>query len=208
VAATLDDAARARLGVDLGSSLSGAVPIKLTGKISGSEGDNRDNRFGVEADLTAARIDNLLPGWTKVAGRTTKMTFNVVQSLRARASRISWSKATAPRSRDRWKSTTRTISSMRRFRHFRHQGDKANLKAERQPDGMLKVTMRGDVFDGRGFIKSAMSGRDQSAKEKSKSVRHRYRRQAWRAGRLLWRGGAQHRSQAHAPRRSHPVVLA
>ncbi|MFX6819352.1 hypothetical protein ABTH35_20515, partial [Acinetobacter baumannii] len=42
-------------------------------------GDNRDNRFGVEADLTAARIDNLLPGWTKVAGKTTKMTFNVVQ---------------------------------------------------------------------------------------------------------------------------------
>ena len=28
---------------------------------------------------TAARIDNLLPGWTKLAGKTTKMTFNVVQ---------------------------------------------------------------------------------------------------------------------------------
>lgn len=49
------------------------------------------------------------------------------------------------------------------------EGDKANLKAERQPDGMLKVTMRGDVFDGRGFIKSAMSGWDQCAKEKSKT---------------------------------------
>ncbi|MES2752241.1 MAG: DUF3971 domain-containing protein, partial [Pseudomonadota bacterium] len=76
VAAILDDAARARLGVDLGSSVSGSIPVKLTGKISGGDGDNR---FGVEADLTAARIDNLLPGWTKVSGKATKMTFNVVQ---------------------------------------------------------------------------------------------------------------------------------
>ncbi|WP_219340643.1 hypothetical protein, partial [Escherichia fergusonii] len=34
---------------------------------------------------------------------------------------------------------------------------------------MLKVTMRGEVFDGRGFIKSAMSGRDPNTKEKSKN---------------------------------------
>jgi hypothetical protein len=32
------------------------------------------------------------------------------------------------------------------------------LKAERGPDGVVKVTMRGDVFDGRGFLKSAISG--------------------------------------------------
>jgi hypothetical protein len=36
--------------------------------------------------------------------------------------------------------------------------DKASLKAERQSDGALKVTMRGDVYDGRAFIKSVMGG--------------------------------------------------
>src|SRR5256714_15683695 len=36
-------------------------------------------------------------------------------------------------------------------------GDKATLRADRAPDGTLKVTMRGELFDGRGFIKSATS---------------------------------------------------
>ncbi len=36
--------------------------------------------------------------------------------------------------------------------------DKASLKAERGPDGTLKVSMRGEVFDGRGFVKSTMAG--------------------------------------------------
>ncbi len=44
-----------RLGVDLGSSVSGAIPIKLSGRITSGDGDSR---FGVVADLTAARIDN------------------------------------------------------------------------------------------------------------------------------------------------------
>ena len=50
------------------------------------------------------------------------------------------------------------------------EGDKAPLKAERGPDGVMKVTMRGDVFDGRGFIKSAISGRDSDPKSKTKGI--------------------------------------
>ena len=38
-------------------------------------------------------------------------------------------------------------------------GDKATLKRRPRADGTLRVTMRGDVFDGRGFIKSTMAGR-------------------------------------------------
>ena len=49
------------------------------------------------------------------------------------------------------------------------EGDKTSLKAERNADGVLKLSMRGDVFDGRGFIKSAVSGRDAEIKGKSKS---------------------------------------
>jgi hypothetical protein len=45
-----------------------------------------------------------------------------------------------------------------------------SLKAERGPDGALKVTMRGDVFDGRGFLKSAISGKDADPKSKTKSI--------------------------------------
>ena len=37
-------------------------------------------------------------------------------------------------------------------------GDKASLKADRGADGALRVVMRGDVYDGRNFVKSAMAG--------------------------------------------------
>jgi hypothetical protein len=37
-------------------------------------------------------------------------------------------------------------------------GDKTSLQAERGPDGVIKVTMRGDVLDGRGFLQSAITG--------------------------------------------------
>src|SRR5471032_1816017 len=41
--ATLDDASRARLGLDLGPAVSGAIPIKVTGKIG------TDSRVGIDA---------------------------------------------------------------------------------------------------------------------------------------------------------------
>ena len=171
VAAVLDDAARARLGVDLGSSLSGAIPIKLTGKIAGGDGDNRDNRFGVEADLTSARIDNLLPGWTKVAGKATKMTFNVIQKPQATRFEDIVIEGNGTSIKGALEIDDKNDLVNASFPTFApSEGDKANLKAERAPDGSLKVTMRGDVFDGRGFIKSAMSGRDPNTKEKSKSL--------------------------------------
>ncbi len=37
-------------------------------------------------------------------------------------------------------------------------GDKANLRLERTPDNLYKVTVRGDTFDGRNFVKASMSG--------------------------------------------------
>ena len=98
--ATLDDASRARLGLDLGPAVSGAIPIKLIGKI----GDH-DSRFGIEADLTSLKLDNILPGWVKVPGKSGKATFNVVQKEQSTVSRTSSSTAAAFRSRDRSKST-------------------------------------------------------------------------------------------------------
>lgn len=167
LAATLDDAARARLGVDLGPSVSGAIPIKLSGKIG--NGDN-DNRFGVEADLTAARIDNLLPGWTKVAGKNTKMTFNVIQKPQGTRFEDIVIEGNGTLIKGALEVDDKNDLVNASFPTFApSEGDKANLKAERAQDGAFKVTMRGDVFDGRGFIKSAMSGKDPGAKEKAKA---------------------------------------
>jgi hypothetical protein len=48
--------------------------------------------------------------------------------------------------------------------------DKASLKAERLPDGALKVTMRGDVYDGRTFIKSVMGGGAVDPKQQRRGI--------------------------------------
>jgi hypothetical protein len=168
LAAVLDDAARARLGVDLGAGVSGAIPVKLSGKIADGDGDNR---FGVEADLTAARIDNLLPGWTKVAGKASKVTFNVTQKQQGTRFEDILIEGNGALIKGTLEIDDKNDIVGASFPTFApSEGDKATLKADRAPDGTLKVVMRGEVFDGRGFIKGAMSGRDPTGKEKSKSL--------------------------------------
>lgn len=163
--ATLDDAGRARLGVDLGPAVSGAIPVKVTGKMGAPD---HESRLGIEADLTAARIDNLLPGWVKVAGKASKVAFNVVQkpqsmrlddiAIEGGGVQIKGALELDPNG-DVLNATFPTFSPS--------EGDKASLKAERAPDGSLKVTVRGDVFDARNFIKSTLSGgKDADAKAK------------------------------------------
>jgi len=166
LAATLDDAARAKLGVDLGPGVSGAIPVKLSGKIGTGE---HDSRFGVEADLTAAKIDNILPGWTKVSGKASRLTLNVVQKPQGTRFEdvLIEGNGALIRGAVEVDQNNDLVSAI--FPTFNpSEGDKASLKAERVADGTLKVTLRGDVFDGRGFIKGAMSGNTTDSKSKQK----------------------------------------
>jgi hypothetical protein len=163
--ATLDDSSRARLGLDLGSGISGNLPLKVAGKIG--SGDH-DSKIGVEADLTALRLDNLLPGWVKNPSRAGRATFNVVpkqQSTRFEDIVIEGSGASIKGALE--VDQNGDLMSANFPTYSPSEGDKMQLKAERGQDGALKVTMRGDVFDGRGFIKSAMSGKDDKGKSKN-----------------------------------------
>lgn len=167
VSTTLDDATRARFGIDLGPGVSGNIPVKLIGKIGGGE---RDSKLGVEADLTSVKIDNLLPGWVKVAGRTGKITFNVVQkpqSTRLEDIVIDGSGVLIKGSMELDQNNDPVNINFPVFAPS--EGDKAVLRAERTPDGVMKVTMRGDVFDGRNFIKSTISGKETDTRNKAKS---------------------------------------
>ena len=70
VAFTMDDAARARKGMTFGSQLTGPVPMKVSlplGKAAKGGG------MRVEADLSRAVVDGLIPGWQKPAGRPGKV---------------------------------------------------------------------------------------------------------------------------------------
>jgi len=164
--ATLDDASRARLGIDLGPSVSGSLPIKLTGKIGSA-----DSRVGIEADLTSLKLDNILPGWVKLAGKSGKAVFNVVpkpQSTRFEDIVIEGGGASIKGSLE--VDQNHELISANFPVYAPSEGDKASLKAERGPDGVVKVTMRGDVFDGRGFLKSAMSGKEADPKSKPSKI--------------------------------------
>jgi Protein of unknown function len=166
--ATLDDASRARLGLDLGPAVSGAIPIKLTGKLG-----DRDTRMGIEADLTQLKLDNILPGWVKVPGKTGKATFNVVpkaQSTRFEDIVVDGNGVSIKGSLE--VDPNGELLNANFPTYSPSEGDKASLRAERGADGVVKVMMRGEVFDGRGFLKSAISGssgRDDS-KNKTRNI--------------------------------------
>jgi len=164
--ATLDDASRARLGIDLGPAVSGTIPIKLIGKIGGD-----GSRVGIDADLTSLKLDNILPGWVKLPGKSSRAVFNVVQkpqSTRFEDIVIDGGGVSikgsieVDQNGDLMNANFPTYSPS--------EGDKTSLKAERGTDGVVKVTMRGDVFDGRGFLKSAISGKEADAKSKTKNI--------------------------------------
>lgn len=166
--ATLDDASRTRLGFDLGPAVSGALPVKLIGKIGGPD---RDSRLGIEADLTALKLDNILPGWVKLPGKSSRAVFNVVQkqqSTRIEDIVVDGGGVSIKGSLE--VDQNGDLINVNFPTYSPSDGDKASLKAERSSDGTLKVTMRGEVFDGRGFLKSLISGKQADAKSKTKSI--------------------------------------
>ncbi len=164
--ATLDDASRARLGLDLGPAVSGAIPIKVTGKIG------TDSRVGIDADLTALKLDNILPGWVKVPGKSTHADLQrgaEAQSTRFEDIVIDGGGGVSIKGSLEVDQNGELLNA--NFPTYSpSEGDKASLKADRSADGVIKVTMRGDVFDGRGFLKSAMSGKEADSKSKTKNI--------------------------------------
>jgi hypothetical protein len=168
LAATLDDASRARLGLDLGPAVSGALPVKLIGKIG--SGDH-DSRLGVEADLTSLKLDNILPGWVKEPRKAGKATFNVVQkaqSTRFEDIVVEGGGVSIKGSLEVDQNGDLINANFPVYSPT--EGDRTALRAERGSDGVVKVTMRGDVFDGRGFLKSAISGKEADSKSKTKNI--------------------------------------
>ena len=164
--ATLDDASRQRLGIDLGPAVSGSIPIKVIGKI----GEN-DSRVGIEADLTSLRLDNILPGWVKVPGKSGKATFSVVkkeQSTLFQDIVVEGGGVSIKGSLE--VDQNGDLLSANFPTYAPSDGDKTSLKAERGADGVVKVMMRGDVFDGRGFLKSAITGKEADPKSKSRNI--------------------------------------
>ena len=165
--AMIDEAARRRLGMDLGSVVTGTIPVKVVGHV----GDNaNDEGLSVEADLTPVKIDNLLPGWVKQSGRPVRATYVMTKTgktVRFDDLSIDGSGATVRGSVEFDSSNELTAANFPVF--ALSEGDKATLRADRSNDGTLRVAMRGDIYDGRNFVKSSLAGAS-ADKNKPKQV--------------------------------------
>ena len=161
--ASVDEAARKKIGIDFGSSVTGTIPMKLSGRV----GDKTtDDRINAEADLTAVKIDELLPGWVKAAGKPAKATYTLIKtpkSVRFEDLTIDGS-GTSVKGSIELDGAGDVVSA--NFPVFSMaDGDKTTLKADRGGDGVLRVTMRGDVYDGRHFVKGSMAGAQEKPKK-------------------------------------------
>ena len=168
IQATLDDAARARMGLDVGAALTGPVPVKLSGRTKITE---RESRLAVEADLTQAKVADLLPGWNKPAGRPTRASF--VLSDRGQNTRLDdlviEGSGTQVKGSLELDGQGDVLNAA--FTSFAlSDGDKASLRAERASDGTLKVALRGDVLDGRGFVKTQFAGQKPDPKTRESAT--------------------------------------
>jgi hypothetical protein len=157
--ATLDEAARTRLGLDFGGALAGPVPVKLSGRKNIHGGPQSEGRFAIEADLTPARVDELMPGWSKPAGRPARLSFTMVEREGARRLEDFVLEGSGASARGAIELDARGELVLANLTTFAvSDGDKASLRAERGNDGVMRITLRGDVYDGRGLVKGTVAG--------------------------------------------------
>jgi hypothetical protein len=149
----LDETARSNLGLDPSGAISGSIPIEVSGRV-GSASD-RDGRFAVQADLTPTQIDGFLPGWVKPAGKPARATFTLVtkpQSTRIEDLLIEGAGGGVKGVVDL--DGSGDLQSANFPSYGFSDGDRANLKIDRMSDGTLRAIMRGEAYDGRGFLKA------------------------------------------------------
>ncbi len=165
----LDETARSNLGFDLGDMVGGAIPIRLSGRVASAT--DREGRFAVEADLTQAQIDGLLPGWAKPSGKPARATFTVTtkpQSIRVEDLLIEGAGGGVKGTIDF--DSSGEVQSANFPSYGFSDGDRASLRIERGAEGALRAILRGEVYDGRGFVKSSAGGTSSNPASKHRPV--------------------------------------
>src|SRR5271156_1520220 len=146
----LDAAARAKRNLNLGSWLTGPLPVKLKAPLSGTSAE-------VEIDLTPAGIDNPVPGVSKPAGKPGKATFLVKPAQEGSSLSNILIDLGVPMMRGSAQTgadgsiQTATITQARIA-----PGD--DFKADVVNGQLLKVSVRGATLDARASVKTLFDG--------------------------------------------------
>jgi hypothetical protein len=153
----LDETMRNNLGLDPANTISGSVPMDINGRVASTS--DRDGRFAVTADLTPAQIDGFLPGWAKQSGKPARATFTLTtkpQSIRIDDLLIEGAGGGVKGAIEF--DGSGELQSANFPSYGFSDGDRTSLKVDRTPEGALRVVMRGDAYDGRGFVKAMTAG--------------------------------------------------
>ena len=154
LAITLDDAARAKAGLNLGKQLTGPVSARITTSLTSAD----KGRATLDVDFTKAAFDGPLPGLKKPAGRAAKATCQIQQGtdqtlldgivFDAGPTSIRGSVALSGGAFQSAKLSQLRLSP----------GDDMRVDAEQSGPNGLKLTVRGNNIDARPFIKQFVAG--------------------------------------------------
>ena len=170
ITASLDDAFRVKRGLPAAPQLAGTIPARIVVPV-GRPASAGKPPVRIEADLTRAAIDGLLPGWSKAAGKAGRLGFTVVEGqggltelrdivLDAAPALARGSAAiSAEGNLERADLTALKLSP----------GDDMRVSLDRS-GSTYKVVVKGAVADARPFLKSMTSADGKSGKEAGKEV--------------------------------------
>lgn len=151
----LDEAARSKLGFNPGKRLSGPVTVKVSTELGIGEKE-KNAPMRVDIDLARARIDHLLPGWVKAAGKPGRLTFSVVDDNGYTLSDIVLDAGVSARG-----SASFTPQGSLRNANLTavklSPNDDFALDVEHN-DGIYRLSARGNLLDARPFLRLIKDG--------------------------------------------------
>ena len=145
----LDDAARQRIGLDLGDMVHGAISLAV------AQPSPNDPKRRVEADLTAARLVLSHFGWSKGPGVPAKATLDLVDDDKGvRLDNLTIESEGLAIAGNVVLDKERRIVSADFGRFALRKGDQGKLKVSRGGDQVLAVTFEAQSFDLRGVMQA------------------------------------------------------
>ncbi|MDB5651919.1 MAG: hypothetical protein JWL62_3439 [Hyphomicrobiales bacterium] len=160
---TLDDAARNKLGMNFGPSLTGQIGARMTAVLGQSE----KSQAQVEIDFTRAAIDNLLPGYTKAAGKAAKASFLLINDTSGPdLEQFVFDGGTASAKGQIKLDPAGAFLSAKLSQLRLSPGDDMKVDADQTKDG-LRLAVRGTTIDARPLIKLVATGMEGTGREKS-----------------------------------------
>jgi hypothetical protein len=153
---TLDDAARGKLGLHAGKAITGPMPVKI---VPATEAGGQAQAFDVEADLTRTAIDGFIPGWTKPAGRSGKLSFRLAPGDdQTKFTKINLAAAPVTVTGEAITARDGTLVSAK-FDSFKiSQGDDLHVEVTRGEGNVFRTAVKGNAIDLRPYVKSFLSG--------------------------------------------------